>query len=376
MNTQTQNPTGLLDLSLSLLPNQQATKPAEETGPFRQSNTVFTTGLWADESEAGRQWADCLAGRTAGGSFLAKLEATARLHGYPNSGDWSIRVANIGWFNGASGYLEKMPLSQVLELVGDHEATGRALLQAVLQVTDVAGSEQDALADQRVMLGRVFENEAGLGCLSFENRLGASVVAGWLAAEGEHLVTHRAFDGKLLNGELTFLSTQLERCGIGWRGFKFDEALARTFAATYGANQQQERLAICEAVESSLAAARDKNWGACGFLLDGIQRGRDLVLVDPVRTVNILHELGDSLGEMLRIFELQFDAGVGKASNADGWHELTQKWLQYSSPKMLAATDRGQALLTLCRAYDAMFWFGLLREAASWTNSQEEAGQN
>lgn len=63
--------------------------------PDRRRNTVFAAGLWSDEAEAARLWADCLAGRTEGGGFLQKLEATARLHGYPRTANEGICVVNM-----------------------------------------------------------------------------------------------------------------------------------------------------------------------------------------------------------------------------------------------------------------------------------------
>jgi hypothetical protein len=74
--------------------------------------------------------------------------------------------------------VHEVSLSQVLELVGDHGASGRSLLEAVLGVQGVAGSGRDALEDQRALLGRVFQTDDRFGRLAFEDRLGACAVAG------------------------------------------------------------------------------------------------------------------------------------------------------------------------------------------------------
>jgi hypothetical protein len=338
--------------------------PAMKSGhqmPEHTQNTVFAEGFWADETAVESLWSDCLAGRTTGGGFLAKLEATARLFGYRRAArPWSL--ANIAWFNGATAFFEGAPLRAVLAVAGeDREADGRALLKAVLGVRGVAGREAHALWDQRALLTRAFE-DGGFGSPPTDAGLGAALVAGWLAAEDDHLVTHRAYQQDLTRQSDWMLMGQLVRAAAGCPDMQFDEALARVIASDYTLQERLEAGAVGRAVELSLAACRAAGWGVCGFLREGIAHGEWWVQAEPAAVAAVLVELEERLTAQEQIFELLFDGGIGRASDATGWRKMVTHWTPYKTRGAHRATDRGTALQVLRHAYDGLFWFGATRE--------------
>lgn len=329
--------------------------------PKHTQNMVFAEGFWADEAAARSLWADCLNGRTAGNGFLAKMEATALLFGDRRTErPWSL--ANIAWFNGAIAFFEGAPLWAVLQVVGKaREPEGRTLLKAVLEVRGVAGRGENALGDQRALLTRAF-SEGGFGSPPTDAGLGAALVAGWLAAEDGHLVTHRACHEELSHPSSWMLMGQLVRAAAGAPDLPFDEALARVIVSDYTPAERLESIAVGRAVEVSLAACRATGRGVCGFLRDAIERGHHWVQTESATVSAVLVELEDRLTAQERILEMLFDGEIGRATDAAGWRKMVTQWTAYKTRGAHQATDRGAALWVLRHAYDGLFWFGATRE--------------
>ena len=327
--------------------------------PDPRSSTVLPIGLWGNPPESESLWRDCMAGLTSKGSFAEKFRATALLHGYSPSEDGGIRLANMAWFNGAAACKKELRLESVLEIIGNRQKTGKALLAAVQNIKGVAGSGIGPLWDQRTILSQI-RKQTRFQKLKFDSWIGACVVGGWFAYQEDHLVTHLAFSEPKTE-EFHFLSNQIINAVIR-TGPKFDEALAREIALRYESNEALESIEVGRAVERSLAAARASGWGACGFLLDGFGQGQHLARNHPERVVPILNELGDRLGRMLQVFDILFDEDLNNATEGVAWRKFVQIWIPFAQSTTFQVDDRDSGLVILRRAYDGLFWIGALRE--------------
>lgn len=323
--------------------------------PELQQNTVLREGFWADEKLASELWADCL---VSGGQdrFIKKLADVTTLFGYrAHENPWS--VANVAWFNGAVAFEGGMPLEAVLQTAGPQEEAGHKLLAAVFQVRGVAGHEGGPLADQRKLLSVAFER-GGFGSVAFLDWLEICAVGGWLAAEADHLVTHRG----VKSGVDWLLTGQLLRVGAKQPEGRMEEALARMFAAHYGREKPLEAEAVGQASGRSLAAARAEGWGVCGFLLDGIRRGEEWVRQEPSEVLGVLKELGFRLTAQEQVVECLHDGNIGRATDAMCWRKDVVQWTPFQVGELGQRVDRGSALRVLRHAYDGTFWFGATRE--------------
>ena len=369
MNTDHNNPTALPFAGLN--ENAASATPALAQHPLAsppknrfelpdpRSSTVFTIGLWSNPTESESLWRDCVAGLTSKGSFAEKFRATALLHDYPPEQDGGIRLANMAWFNGAAACKRELRLESILEIVGDRQKTGRALLAAVQNIKGVAGRGIGPLWDQRTILYQV-RKQPRFQKLKFDNWIGACAVGGWLAYQEDHLVTHLAFSEPKTE-EFHFLTNQIAYAVIR-TGDQFDEALAREIALRYEPNEVLESIEVGRAVERSLATARASGWGACGFLLDAIGQGQHLARNHPERVVAVLNELGDRLGSMLQVLDILFDEDLNNATEGVAWRKFVQTWVPFVQSTTIQSDDRDSGLVMLRRAYDGLFWIGVLRE--------------
>jgi hypothetical protein len=130
----------------------------------------------------------------------------------------------------------------------------------------------------------------------------------------------------------------------------------------YEPNEVLESIEVGRAVERSLATARASGWGACGFLLDAIGQGQHLARNHPERVVAVLNELGDRLGRMLQVLDILFDEDLNNATEGVAWRKFVQTWVPFVQSKTIQSDDRDSGLVMLRRAYDGLFWIGVLRE--------------
>ena len=100
----------------------------------------------------------------------------------------------------------------------------------------------------------------------------------------------------------------------------------------------------------------------CGFLLDAIGQGQHVVRNHPERVVPVLNELGDRLGRMLQVFHILFDEDLNNATEGVAWRKFVHTWIQFAQSTTIQGDDRDSGLAILGRAYDGLFWIGVLRE--------------
>ena len=152
---------------------------------------------------------------------MDKFRATALLHGYHPEEEGGISLANMAWFNGAAACKKELRLESVLEIVGDRQKIGKALLAAVQNIKGVAGSGIGPLCDQRTILSQI-RKQPRFQKLNFESWIGACAVAGWLGYEEDHLVSDIGLHD--LNGGREFDDADLDGC------LRNDNTAAREFA--------------------------------------------------------------------------------------------------------------------------------------------------
>lgn len=337
-----------------------ATAPTGRGLPSHRQNAVLPKGLWSNEETLAALWADCLGGRTEGESFAARLTAMARLFRYgPERNPWM--PVNVAWFNGATAAECEVPWSVVDKFVGGELATGRMLLEAVASVKGVAGSEGRATREQRELLRQAFTT-SGLDRLPHEQQLEAAIAGGWLAFGAEHLVTHRALKTELTAQTDWLLCGQLVRAAMEMPEVRFDEALARVLVADYGPNKPLEAAAVGRAATESLRRSREEDWGLCGFLLDGVERGAEMVREEAGNMLAVLVELQERLTVQEEILTLLFDGQIGTASDETLWRKGVVQWVPHHLGKVLEDAERGTMLRVLRVLYDGQFWDGATRE--------------
>jgi hypothetical protein len=247
----------------------------------------------------------------------------------------------------------------VLRVVGDREAAGRTLWEMVAGIQGVAGTTGDPTLDNHALLERAYAS-GGYSSVPFDTWLETALVAGWLAAQAEHLVTHRVFNEQLQNPVDFMLAGQLVRLVMQGPEQRFDEALAQVIVSDYMRRQRLESVEIGRAAQLSMSAAREQGNGLCGFLLDGIKRGEELVRDEPGTMLAVLMEMEDRLERQEEIFCMAFEDGIGRASDAEAWRKVALRWTRLKAGGK--AKSRGGALWVIRMAYDGMFWFGATRE--------------
>jgi hypothetical protein len=342
------------------------------TLPDPESSIIYPDGLgfWSNPINAQSLWRDCLVTRNSEDDAIDKLAATAYLHGYRAENQGWASFMNIAWSNGACAAKRDVALEDLAKVIRGRKEAGQALFDAVLRVHGIAGTGHP-LVEMRQLLLSVFQGESSLPPLG--DMLRAAAIAGWLAVKSDHLVTLRAFQDGMVQPEGVQLGSWLYLAAFDWPAFMFREALARETCMTYKPTSTLESLGVAMGVERSLAAARQNNWGACGYLLDGIVRGRDYARNEPAQTLDVLEELGPGVKESEQIFDLLLGSDWTQASDAAVW-QMAVKWNHYHRSEDAKGLDRYTALRTLQQMYDTLFCFGLLREVnktcttAEWIN--------
>ena len=324
-------------------------------------------GFWGNLDSAARLWQSCVAGQSPAHP-IARLAALAGMFSLEAGADRTHHIAAIAWMNGARLASSGTPLSALENLAGDHQENAQALLNKVWKVRSTAASGDGALLELARTLRQVLgPNPLRVhGCALY--LYGVAAIAGWLAYEGQHLITARAVAGEQLSPCELFLITQLERELNGWAPQASNEALARFFAGTCQPEHPEEALQILRAVEGGLSMARIDPWGPCEFLQDAFHRGHDLPSENRSATYTLLKQAGPRVQEMEELFEKAFGQPLGSANPSQAWDAL-QDWLPRAHPALVGSQDVGAALLILRHAHEFLFWFGLLSRINSQTTT-------
>jgi hypothetical protein len=324
--------------------------------------SVVPAGFWGDLPKAEVLWRECLNGRTSDRP-LDKLLAMGRLFGINEADpDAPYRFANLGWTSGAYAAASGVSLQELVHMTGDDQKSAKALVQSVWEIRGIAGTEKHPLVEQRRLLKQALGPEPVRTFRSLRALTRASAIAGWLAFTEQHLVSARVLQAIKSNGPEWFLAAQLEIESKRWDYVESKEALARCIGGVYSQKEKVERKEIMLAVEQSLATARKQNWSVARFVQDGIRRGAGLAMFQPVRTVELLKEIGDArVEEIAATFEKYLHCSLVISTDVQSWDAL-QDWLPAAHKDIIGVPTEGAALLLLRHAYDFMFWLGFLRQ--------------